>query len=180
MSRPSPGCRLRISAGTRVATATGHQPGAGDTCNWGSAVMAQSRPAEHPLMVRRKTYPIKSLRNVLLWNSFWLDGRCHDIEMQWWFISLFSKNTISRCRNSAEWQWNGVWSGSEPVIYQASSDTGHLYHPPTINCPLCHLLSANITCSCDPEAEILGRQELEVQKQPVWSIVNSGPLNSVK
>ena len=66
VSRPRPGCRLRISAGTRVATATGHQPGAGDTCNWGSGVMAQSRPAEHPLMVRRKTYPIKSLRNVLL------------------------------------------------------------------------------------------------------------------
>ena len=55
---------LRISAGTRVAA--GHQPGAGDTCNWGAGVMAQSRPAEHPLMVRRKTYPIKSLRNVLL------------------------------------------------------------------------------------------------------------------
>ena len=83
-------------------------PGAGDTCNWGSAVMAQSRPAEHPLMVRRKTYLIKSLWNVLLWNSFWLDGRCHDIEMQWWFISLFSKNTISKCRHSAEWQWSGV------------------------------------------------------------------------
>ena len=119
------------------------EPGARDTCNWGSGVMAQSRPADHPMIVRRKTYPIKSLRNVLLWNPFWLGSRCHEIEMQWWFISLFSKNTISKSRNSAaEWQWSGVWSGSEAVIRQASSDTGQLYHLPTINCPLCQLLSA--------------------------------------